>query len=55
MLCCQRDGVLGDDGLARGRVRRDEHAVAHLEVVDGLFLEGVELEGVLGRASSVAT
>jgi len=43
----ERDGVLGDDRLARRRVRCDKHRLADLHVVDGLLLERVELEWVL--------
>lgn len=53
MLHRQRDSVFCDDRLARRRVRRDKDGVAHLEMVDGLFLECVELEGVLRDSDGI--
>eukprot|EP00982_Pelagococcus_subviridis_P016004 31443-Pelagococcus_subviridis.AAC.5 len=44
-----RDRVLRDDGLPRGRVRGDHHALAHLHHLHGLSLERVELELVMLR------
>ena len=40
------DGVLRHDGLPRGRVRRDHHALPLLHDLHGLLLEGVQAERV---------
>ena len=44
VLGSESDRVLGNHGLAGARVRSDEHALAVLDVVDGLLLEGIEVE-----------
>eukprot|EP00982_Pelagococcus_subviridis_P016417 31477-Pelagococcus_subviridis.AAC.9 len=48
-----RDGVFRDDGLPRGRVRGDHHALVSLEDRDGGFLERVEDERVRLGARAV--
>mmetsp|Transcript_8366 Transcript_8366/g.30590 ORF Transcript_8366/g.30590 Transcript_8366/m.30590 type:complete len:308 (-) Transcript_8366:92-1015(-) len=48
-----RDRVLRDDGLPRGRVRGDHHALVSLEDRDGGFLERVEDERVRLGARAV--
>mmetsp|Transcript_75971 Transcript_75971/g.232528 ORF Transcript_75971/g.232528 Transcript_75971/m.232528 type:complete len:210 (-) Transcript_75971:70-699(-) len=45
-------GVLGDRGLARGRVRRDEDGLVVLQAVRRLALERVQGVGVLFRGSA---
>lgn len=51
MLLCERDRVFGNDRFTRRRVRRDKDRVADLHVVDRFFLERVELERILKRAT----
>jgi hypothetical protein len=55
MLASQCDCVFGDHGFAGGGMGGHEYRVTHLQVVNCLLLEGIQLERVLLRTTLSGT